>query len=342
MDGGLRLPDLCLSLPALDSLMPMHLCIDATGCVTAAGPTLAKLFPDEPLMGCNLFDLFDLRRTGPITTMAAVMSRLGQRLTLTQRRGGVALRGLALPLADGRGLVLNLSFGIGVIDAVRSYGLTNTDFAPTDLTVELLYLVEAKSAVMSELSALNARLEGARSLAEEQALTDPLTGLRNRRAMDMALARMLREDMPFALVHLDLDFFKAVNDTLGHAAGDHVLCETAVALTSATRADDTVARVGGDEFVVLLPGQTDAARLQAIADRIIARLEKPVPFEAQICRVSGSIGIAVHMAGMGVGADDLQARADQALYASKRAGRGRATLWQAEPDAVVDVPSPLG
>jgi diguanylate cyclase (GGDEF)-like protein len=325
MDGGLRLPDLCLSLPALDSLMPMHLCLDATGCVTAAGPTLAKLFPDQALMGCNLFALFDLRRTGAITTMAAVMARLGQRLTLTQRQGGVTLRGLALPV-DGGGLVMNLSFGIGVIDAVRSYALTNTDFAPTDLTVELLYLVEAKSAVMSELSALNARLEGARSVAEEQALTDTLTGLRNRRAMDMALARLLADGMPFALVHIDLDFFKAVNDTLGHAAGDHVLREAALALIAATRADDTVARVGGDEFVILLPGQTDSVRLQGIADRIIARLEVPIAFEGQVCRISGSIGMTTTLRYGHASAAAMMADADEALYASKRAGRGRATI----------------
>lgn len=342
MDGGLRVPDLCLSLPALDSLMPMHLCVDATGCVMAAGPTLAKLFPDRALMGGNLFDLFDLRRTGAITTMAAVMARLGQRLTLTQREGGVVLRGLALPLADGGGLVLNLSFGIGVIDAVRRYALTNTDFAPTDLTVELLYLVEAKSAVMSELSALNARLEGARSVAEEQALTDTLTGLRNRRAMDVALARLLAEGMPFALVHIDLDFFKAVNDTLGHAAGDHVLREAALALTVATRGDDTVARVGGDEFVILLPGQTDTLRLQGIADRIIARLERPIPFEGEMCHISGSIGMTVRMAGAADVAEDMQARADQALYASKRAGRGRATLWQPDTSTVVDASGAIG
>ena len=325
MDGVLALPELSLSLPALDRLMPMHLCLDRQGHVMAAGPTLAKLFPDQPLIGQDLFALFDLRRTGPILNMDAIFARLGQRLTLTQRHGGVALRGLALPLVGG-GLVLNLSFGIGVIDAVHSYALTNADFAPTDLTVELLYLVEAKSAVMMELSALNSRLEGARSAAEEQALTDTLTGLRNRRAMDIALERMLADGMPFALVHIDLDFFKAVNDTLGHAAGDHVLREAALALTSATRAGDTVARVGGDEFVILLPGQTDTERLQSIADRIIKRLEKPIPFEGQMCRISGSIGITTTLRYAVASAEAMMADADLALYASKHAGRGRATI----------------
>ena len=192
--------------------------------------------------------------------------------------------------------------------------------------MELLYLFEANAAVRSELSALNERLEGARSAAEEQALTDTLTGLRNRRAMDIALDAMLADGMPFALLHLDLDFFKAVNDTHGHAAGDHVLRAAASALTSATRTGDTVARVGGDEFVVLLPGQTDALRLQGIADRIIARLEVPIAFEGQICRISGSIGITTTLRFAQASAEAMLADADLALYASKRAGRGRATI----------------
>jgi hypothetical protein len=130
MDGGVVIPDLRLSLAALDRVMPMHLCLDPAGRVTTAGPTLAKLFPDQALIGRDLFDLFVLRRTGPIVSMDAVQARLGQLLTLTQRQGAIALRGIALPLADGRGVLMNLSFGNAVLGAVRTYGLTNADFAP--------------------------------------------------------------------------------------------------------------------------------------------------------------------------------------------------------------------
>lgn len=149
-----------------------------------------------------------------------------------------------VPTLDG-GAFLNLSFGIGVAEAVRRHALTVEDFAATDLTVEMLYLVEAKTAVMDELRNLNRRLQGAKVAAEEQALTDQLTGLRNRRALDLQMKALIRLGASFGLMHIDLDFFKQVNDTLGHAAGDHVLREVARVLTQETRATDMAARVGG-------------------------------------------------------------------------------------------------
>src|SRR5690606_25524563 len=129
-------------------------------------------------------------------------------------------------------------FGIAAAEAVRRHALSNADFAPTDLTVELLYLTEVKAAVMSELAALNQRLQDSRREAEAQALTDPLTGLANRRAFEKGLAEavdMARRGQGFVLMHLDLDYFKTVNDTLGYAAGDHVLAEVAHALRAETR-----------------------------------------------------------------------------------------------------------
>ncbi len=328
MDGGMdhSAATCCLSAAALDRLMPLYLTLAPDGTVTGAGVTLTKLFPQMRLVGQSLFDVFALRRAGAITSVAALRARFGQTLSLSRHDGGASLRGIALPLANGDGLILNLSFGIGVVDAVRDFALTDADFAPTDLAIELLYVVEAKTAVMGELARLNNGLKWAKSAAETRALTDTLTGLGNRRALNEALARIVELGRPFALLHLDLDFFKAVNDTRGHAAGDHVLVAVADVLRAATRDGDIVTRVGGDEFVLLLPNPPADDVLLRIADRIIAGLKVPIPFDGQDCEISGSIGIAQSLHFIPVDIDQMQAAADAALYASKRAGRGRATL----------------
>lgn len=327
MAEPVRPPILRLGAPALDALMPMHVALSSEGRIVSAGPTISRLAAPLRLPGSWFFTLFEIRRPGGVLSIANLLERAGERLHLSFRpQTEIGLRGLAVPLASGRGVILNLSFGIGVTEAVRLHALTDTDFAPTDLAIELLYLVEAKAAVLDELRALNARLDGARSLAEQQALTDTLTGLRNRRAFEAELARIGASGRPFGLIHLDLDYFKAVNDGLGHAAGDHVLVEVARILTSETRTRDTVARIGGDEFVIVLPACAGPEELRGIARRILARLRRPIPFEGQDCRIAGSIGM-VHSSDYPAppDCDRMLADADEALYASKRAGRSRAT-----------------
>lgn len=127
-------------------------------------------------------------------------------------------------------------------------------------------------------------------------------------------------------MHVDLDFFKAINDTLGHPAGDHVLQQVARILVDETRDQDTVARVGGDEFVLVLEGIGDAERLDRIARRIISRLEEPIPFEGQACRISGSIGTSLSTLYPTPDPDQMMTDADLALYTSKRQGRAQHTI----------------
>jgi diguanylate cyclase (GGDEF)-like protein len=317
-----------LPLAALDRLMPLHVMVSPKGIIVSCGPTVAKLLDGRSLLGQSLFAAFDLRRPSGVLTMADLRAREGEKLRLSLRVSArpLALRGLVMRLADGAGLLLNLSFGIGLADAVRNFTLTDSDFAATDLAVEMLYLVEAKSAAIGALQNMAQRLEGDKQMAEVQASTDMLTGLSNRRALDVRLEGLTAERMPFGLMHVDLDYFKAVNDTLGHAAGDVVLTYVARVLERETRHEDTAARVGGDEFVLVFPGMTDVAMLDSIARRIIEELSQPIAFDGRKCRISASIGIVTSALYDDPTPDVMQADADEALYEAKRAGRARAQL----------------
>lgn len=317
----------------LSRFMPMHLVLDREERVVSLGPTLARVLDDPGVIGARFHDLFELRSPGGAATVAEMLDRAGDRFRLVVRKGSrIGLRGLGMRLPGGELVLINLSFGIDLIAAVREFALSDADFAATELAMELLYLAEANAAVTRELRGLNLRLEGARMAAEEEALTDPLTGLRNRRAADLFLERLCAADAPFGLLHMDLDFFKAVNDTLGHAAGDFVLGRVGCILRDQIRAEDCAARIGGDEFVVIVAGKTDASVLTAIAERIIARVSQPMGFDGAECRVSASVGI---VRSVDMGKPDparALAAADRALYAAKHAGRSRAVVLAAPVD----------
>lgn len=312
----------------LHLLCPMHAVLEPTGHIRQAGPTLHKLSSGR-LEGTPFLEVFEVYRPRAVGSMEQLLQTAGRKLHLRLRDGvRTQLKGVLVP--DGRGgAVINLSFGIAVVDAVRDYALTSTDFAPTDLAVEMLYLVEAKSAAMESSRALNTRLQGAMVAAEERAFTDTLTGLRNRRALDTVLDRLRRGGDSFALMHLDLDFFKQVNDRLGHAAGDLVLRQVARVMTDVTRKEDTAARVGGDEFVIVFGNLTDRGRLAEIAARLIQRIEEPVLYEGRECKVSASVGISVSNGPCADPAELLE-QADMALYVSKRAGRAQFRFFEGD------------
>ena len=312
----------------LNVICPMHLVLNKTGHIVHVGPTLEKIRAKSEWVGKRFLEVFVLKRPRSISCakelhyIAFAKLHLNLRDTPRTKLKGVLVPG---PVADH--LIVNLSFGISVVDAVREYGLTNTDFAPTDLTIEMLYLVEAKSAAMEASRKLNLRLQGAMIAAEEQAFTDTLTGLKNRRAFDYIMERQIVSGHGFALMQIDLDFFKAVNDSLGHAAGDHVLQTVSQIMIEEIRETDTVARLGGDEFAILFPGVSDAAVLTSIGQRIISELEMPIHFQDKVCQVSASIETVFNSMDSSSTAKQLFENADIALYASKRMGRAQQTFF---------------
>ncbi|MEL7092549.1 MAG: GGDEF domain-containing protein [Pseudomonadota bacterium] len=315
----------------LDILCPMHLVLSATGHVVHAGPTVQKLHPNRDLHGVRFLEVFDVKRPRAVAQMADLRAHVGTKLHLQLRDAPYTeLKGVIVPGPTADLSIVNLSFGISIVDGVRDYALTSADFAPTDLTVEMLYLVEAKSAAMEASRKLNLRLQGAKIAAEEQAFTDTLTGLKNRRAMDHIMARYEKWGTQFGVMQIDLDWFKAVNDNMGHAAGDHVLQTVAHIMVEETRDNDTVVRIGGDEFVVLLPMAEELSDLAAIGRRIIDRLTQPIPFAGQECRISASIGVALFEPHGTEDAAQVLDNADVALYASKNAGRAQLTFYAPE------------
>ncbi|MFO1253454.1 MAG: GGDEF domain-containing protein, partial [Inhella sp.] len=162
-----------------------------------------------------------------------------------------------------------------------------------------------------------------------QAQYDALTELPNRHLFDdrlqVALGQAGRRREGLALVNIDLDKFKPINDTLGHAAGDALLRHVARRLQHALRQSDTVARVGGDEFVALLQPALRAEEVLAVAEKMRAALAQPFELEGQRVEISGSIGVALYPQ-HGQDAESLGRSADAAMYRAKRAGSNRVQL----------------
>lgn len=171
---------------------------------------------------------------------------------------------------------------------------------------------------------------------QESAVTDSLTGLRNRAAfidhLRHAVARARRDATRFGLLYLDVDGFKGVNDTLGHAAGDAVLCEVASRLKEVLRASEVAARLGGDEFVVLAETGGD---LETLAHRVAAAVDAPYVLGDRPLALHVSIGVASFPAD-GADADAMLHAADAAMYAAKRNRRSANAETPAEGAGVSD------
>ncbi len=181
--------------------------------------------------------------------------------------------------------------------------------------------------VYTDISALKAHQKE----LERQALHDALTGLPNRRLLidrlHQSLAQARRSSGQVAVAFADLDGFKAVNDRLGHEAGDDLLVTIGQRMQASIREGDTVARLGGDEFVLLLVGLGSTGEVAGTLERILDEVAKPIPLRGDIARVGASIGVALYPED-GDDAESLLQHADMAMYEAKHAGRHRYRMYR--------------
>lgn len=180
------------------------------------------------------------------------------------------------------------------------------------------------------LAGKNEQLNQSYERMEHAAMHDSLTGLANRRNLEKELGARIRrysyEDGEMAALHIDLDNFKIINDTLGHSAGDHILKEAAKIFRSNARGSDFVSRIGGDEFVIITDNKIGNKSVSNIAQRIIDAFNQPIEFNGEMLNVSSSIGIDIFNPKDKVGTNcvsEILTNSDVALYLAKHNGRNR-------------------
>jgi len=253
----------------------------------------------------------------------------------------LAIVALAL-LLGGAGYVI----GLHVVRPIDGLTRAASGVASGDLDIELPVVGRDELASLTsvfnemvrrlredrdQIAAMEQQLKRRNEELEELSITDGLTGLRNRRhimaTLDLEIARAVRTRRPLAVMMIDVDHFKQLNDRLGHLAGDQVLVRIAAAIRSAVRGVDYAARYGGEEFVVVLP-ETDQAAAQDVGERIRQQVRGTVSAGEGAGPVTVSAGVAVYPLG-GASAAEVLARADTALYRAKKLGRDRVEVGEA-------------
>jgi diguanylate cyclase (GGDEF)-like protein len=237
-------------------------------------------------------------------------------------------------LGQRAGWWITLGTGVGFVWGNAHLQAPYSSNALATAVLSLLYLGIVFHAYVDRSLSYFKRMRAYNQELQQLASRDPLTGLLNARAYYAACDQQIRlgqrQQRPFAVLFVDLDHFKRINDTLGHAAGDEVLRTVARTLKDAVRSSDLLGRIGGEEFSILLP-DTDAASALRLAEGLRRAVEacRP-PTEGAPLTVTASVGVAVsHDATTTM--KHLQEQADEAMYQAKQAGRNRVSLLESTP-----------
>ena len=295
----------------------------------AVGGRRVLLVEDNP---ADAYLTTDSLNTADPLTVCDVVRRLGD--VTPERLQGVdcVIVDLSLPDANGLDALVRLRRVDGEVPIIVLTGIDDLETGSAALQQGAQdYLVKGSADGPALVRAIRYAQERKRLEAAlaHQALHDPLTGLANRALfrdrVEHALERVRRGTATAAVLFLDLDHFKAVNDSLGHSAGDELLVAVAHRLRALLREEDTLARLGGDEFTILTEDLAGPDGVQLLADRVIVALNEPFAIAGRTVHVSASAGLVYARA-----SDDLETLlrdADIALYAAKSAGRARAAWF---------------
>ncbi len=215
----------------------------------------------------------------------------------------------------------------------------NGEIFPEILTISAVYDTKATvSHYVSVFSDISRQKDNEHQL-ERLAFFDELTSLPNRvllvDRLNQTMARARRNKTELALAYLDLDGFKEINDAYGHSTGDRVLVSIAERLSIALREEDTVARIGGDEFVIVLPDQTGDEALEPLIRRLLTKIAEPIHIDQLRLQVSGSIGLARYRGDIDMDSDQLIRQADQAMYQAKQTGRNCFQVFDADEERAI-------
>jgi diguanylate cyclase (GGDEF)-like protein len=278
--------------------------------------------------------LNELRTTAILSGSVTADQTLGLALAERSASAGtvVVLRGLEGP----QGMLLLLNPMRGSTLGAHEQSLLSTVAGLVSVALENGHLAEAIKAMSVEKAELARR-----------AFYDPLTQIANRslfiETVTTSLAQLASSRRPIAVMFIDLDGFKEINDTFGHAVGDRVLSEVAARLRVQVRKLDLAARIGGDEFGMLLDGMRHFTDAAVVADRIIETLRRPIPLGDAVITVGASVGVAVvEDAADAPEAEELMRRADMAMYLAKRQGKNRFVVFDetARTPVIARTPEP--
>lgn len=225
----------------------------------------------------------------------------------------------------------------------RAATLRGRETGADDCLGKPVYLRELKAYLHTarRIVAMEHRLAEARDRFRTQATRDPLTGLSNRmhimETLDREVQRNERQQTPVSVIMVDLDYFKRINDSFGHPAGDEVLRQAAARMKDAIRSYDAVGRYGGEEFIVVLPG-ADLATARTVAERLRRAIaDCSVRLPSGNLNVTASLGVSAVEGGVPIQGEELIKRADAALYQAKDEGRNRVVCAQSNRPQVMTV-----